>query len=70
MRLLVTGGAGSLGSNLIERIGMKCEEILVIDNFTTGKRASLPPLPNLQVVEGVIWIVLRDSAQVSVRSSR
>jgi nucleoside-diphosphate-sugar epimerase len=54
MRLLVTGGAGSLGSNLIERIGMKCEEILVIDNFATGKRASLPPLPNLRVVEGGI----------------
>lgn len=54
MRLLVTGGAGSLGSNLIEHIGSKCEEILVIDNFVTGKPASLLPWPNLRVIEGSI----------------
>lgn len=54
MRLLVTGGAGSLGSNLIEHIGLKCEEILVIDNFVTGKPASLLPQPNLRVIEGSI----------------
>ena len=41
MRLLVTGGAGSLGSNLVEHISAKCEAVLVIDNFATGKRASL-----------------------------
>lgn len=54
MRLLVTGGAGALGSNLIEHIGSKCEEILVIDNFATGKPASLTPRTNLRVVEGSI----------------
>jgi nucleoside-diphosphate-sugar epimerase len=54
MRLLVTGGAGSLGSNLVEHIAQRCEAILVIDNFATGKRASLLPQPNLRVVEGSI----------------
>ena len=54
MRLLVTGGAGSLGSNIIENIGDECEEIVVVDNFVTGKRASLPPRSNVQLVEGSV----------------
>jgi len=37
MRLLVTGGAGSLGSNLIEHVADRCEAVMVIDNFATGK---------------------------------
>jgi nucleoside-diphosphate-sugar epimerase len=51
MRLLITGGAGSLGTNIIEHLGSQCESILVIDNFATGKRAALLPADNLQVVE-------------------
>jgi len=54
MRLLVTGGAGSLGSNLIEHVASRCEEVMVIDNFATGKRASLFPQSNLEIVEGSI----------------
>ena len=54
MRLLVTGGAGSLGSNLIEHVAARCEAILVIDNFATGKRASLLPQSNMEIVEGSI----------------
>jgi len=51
MRLLITGGGGSLGTNIIEHIGSQCESILVIDNFATGKKAALLPAENLQVVE-------------------
>jgi len=54
MRLLVTGGAGSLGSNLIEHVASRCEAVLIIDNFATGKRASLLPQPNLEIVQGSI----------------
>ena len=54
MRLLVTGGAGSLGSNFIEHVADRCEAVMVIDNFATGKRASLLPLTNLEIVEGSI----------------
>lgn len=54
MRLLVTGGAGSLGSNLVEHISARCEAVLVIDNFATSKRASLLPQTNLRVVEGSV----------------
>jgi UDP-glucose 4-epimerase len=54
MRLLITGGAGCLGSNLIERYFSQGHEICVIDNFTTGKREVVPEQLGLQVVEGSI----------------
>lgn len=54
MRILITGGAGCLGSNLVEHYLPKGHEILVIDNFTTSKREVLPALPGLTVIEGSI----------------
>jgi len=54
MRLLITGGAGCLGSNLLERYLPRGYEILVIDNFATGKRAVVPPIAGLTVVEGSV----------------
>ena len=54
MRLLITGGAGSLGTNIIEHLGEQCQEILVIDNFATGKKAALLPAKNLRVVDATI----------------
>ena len=54
MRILITGGAGCLGSNLIEHWLPQGHDILVIDNFATGKRAVLPPQPRLAVIEGTI----------------
>lgn len=61
MRILVTGGAGCLGSNLIERWLPQGHEILALDNFATGKREVLPPVKGLQVVEGSV----ADSAVVN-----
>jgi len=54
MRILITGGAGCLGSNLIEHFVPAGHEILVIDNFATGKREVLPEMSGLTVVEGHI----------------
>ena len=54
MRLLITGGAGCLGSNLIEAYLPQGHEILVIDNFATGRREVLPAIPGLTLVEGSI----------------
>lgn len=54
MRLLITGGAGCLGSNLIEAYLPQGHEILVIDNFATGRREVLPEMAGLTLVEGSI----------------
>ncbi len=43
-----------MGSNLIERLLPAGNEILVIDNFATGKREVVPEMPGLKVVEGTI----------------
>lgn len=54
MRILITGGAGCLGSNLIEYWLPRGHRILVIDNFATGRREVVPPIEGLELVEGSI----------------
>ncbi len=54
MRILITGGAGCLGSNLIEHWLPQGHQILVIDNFVTGKREVVPTVDGLTVIEGDI----------------
>ena len=41
MRVLVTGGAGFVGSHVVERLRAAGDDIAVIDNFTTGRRDTL-----------------------------
>lgn len=43
-RILVTGGAGFLGSHLCERLLREGHEVLCVDNFFTGTRNNLLPL--------------------------
>lgn len=54
MRILITGGAGCLGANLVAAYLPQGHEILVIDNFATGRRAALPEAAGLSVVEGTV----------------
>jgi UDP-glucose 4-epimerase len=54
MKILITGGAGCLGSNLVEHWLPNGHEILVMDNFATGKREVVPEMPNLIVKEGSV----------------
>ena len=41
MRVLVTGGAGFLGSHLTERLLLANHEVIVLDNFYTGSKENL-----------------------------
>jgi len=54
MKVLVTGGAGFIGSHLVDRLLARGDQVLVIDNYATARRDSLTPHAKLQVVEGTI----------------
>jgi UDP-glucose 4-epimerase len=46
MRILVTGGAGFIGSHLCERLISEGHEVTVIDNFSTGNVSNLSAVIN------------------------
>ncbi|MDI6865084.1 UDP-glucuronic acid decarboxylase family protein [Thermodesulfovibrio yellowstonii] len=52
-RILVTGGAGFIGSHLCEKLLSKGHEVICVDNFYTGRRANIAHLlsnPNFEVL--------------------
>ncbi len=52
-RVLVTGGAGFLGSHLCERLIRDGHDVLCVDNFYTGRRANVAQLldhPNFEIL--------------------
>ncbi len=54
MKIFITGGSGFIGSHLTDRLLARGDEVLVIDNFETGRRDNLKPHPKLQVIEDSI----------------
>jgi UDP-glucose 4-epimerase len=55
MDYLVTGGAGFIGSHLVERLVRDGASVRVIDNFATGKRENIAPfLGKIEFIEGDI----------------
>jgi nucleoside-diphosphate-sugar epimerase len=54
MRIAITGGAGCLGSNLIEHLVPQGHQILVIDNFVTGKRELVTDISGVSLIEGSV----------------
>lgn len=54
MKVFITGGSGFIGSHLADRLLARGDQVLVIDNFSTGRRDNLKPHDNLEVVEDSI----------------
>jgi nucleoside-diphosphate-sugar epimerase len=63
LRFLVTGGAGFIGSNIVERLVTKGYTVRVLDNFATGARSNIESfLKDLELIEGDIrdfWTVVK-----------
>lgn len=56
-KILVTGGAGFIGSNLVEALLAQNNEVVVLDNFMTGKMENLFPFssnPRFRLIVGDI----------------
>ena len=56
-KIVITGGAGFIGSNLCEYFVLKGHEVLCFDNFATGHRYNIEALlahPNFTLLEGDI----------------
>jgi len=55
MKYLVTGGAGFIGSNIVSELLKQDQDVVVLDNFATGKRENILPLmknPRMTMIEG------------------
>ena len=80
-RVLVTGGAGFIGSYLCERFLNAGEDVVVIDDLSTGSRDNLPAGVDLRVVDvgspeaagivaaGAFDVIAHFAAQMDVRKS-
>ena len=51
MKYIVVGGAGFIGSNLVNRLVEKGHEVVVIDNFSTGKEENINPKSTLYRID-------------------
>jgi UDP-glucose 4-epimerase len=54
MKVLITGGAGFIGSHLADRLLARGDDVLVVENFATARRDTLSSHANLTLVEGTI----------------
>jgi UDP-glucose 4-epimerase len=52
--ILVTGGAGFIGSNLVKELIKNENSVTVLDDFSTGYRVNLDIFPSVNIIEGDI----------------
>jgi UDP-glucose 4-epimerase len=60
MKILVTGGAGFIGSHIVRALLERGDRVRVLDNFSTGKRENLAGL-DVEIIEAD----LRDASRVT-----
>ncbi len=51
-RYLVTGGAGFIGSHIVDRLRTRGDEVRILDDFSSGKRENVPQ--GVEIVEGSV----------------
>jgi UDP-glucose 4-epimerase len=61
MKILITGGAGFIGSHLAERLLQNGNELFIIDNLWTGKLANISNIQNHKRLHLVIDTILNES---------
>ena len=54
VKVLVTGGAGFIGSNIVKHLVETENDVTVLDNFSSGYRSNLTPFPMIQIIDGDI----------------
>jgi UDP-glucose 4-epimerase len=65
LKALITGGAGFIGSHVVERFLAAGYEVQVVDDLSSGKRENLPAAPKLHVLD-----VRSDEVAALVRSTQ
>ncbi|MDK1029615.1 MAG: NAD-dependent epimerase/dehydratase family protein, partial [Anaerolineae bacterium] len=53
-KFLITGGAGFIGSHVVDLLASQNHQLLVIDNFSTGKSTNLAISDHVLLVDGDI----------------
>ncbi|MFQ5707207.1 MAG: NAD-dependent epimerase/dehydratase family protein, partial [bacterium] len=54
-KFLVTGGSGFIGSNIVEQLLKRGEQVRVLDNFSTGRRENVQGfIDDMELIEGDI----------------
>ncbi len=68
MRILVTGGAGFIGSNVVDAYVEAGHEVMVVDNLFTGKRSNVNPRARFYELDvrspGVLDLIERERPEV------
>ena len=68
MKILVTGGAGFIGSNLCEALIDRGDEVICLDNFSTGKIDNIQHL----IKKAYCWIqsIVNITLQKQIKNTR
>jgi UDP-glucose 4-epimerase len=81
MKVLVTGGAGFIGSHVVDRLILEGHEVVVVDNLVTGKRRNINRAARFYKMDVQSWrlervfrnerpsVVMHLAAQMDVRKS-
>ncbi len=63
-RVLVTGGAGFIGSHLCDRLAARGDEVVVFDDLSLGRRENLAQLPGVRFINDSILNIGRYTAEL------